>query len=160
MVLGSISMVVNVSGTRGWCPKFATGLKIIIGHSSRSKWVTNLLFCQNDSPIRTSFWQIDSLVTRILFELCQLWYLAQSEILGITLYYAHDSMLKKKILTSNRLSMVEFFKVAHLPLVKRGISKDFHFLVLFWAMTLPVSLLKSFKKLQLLKNIDKKSTFF
>ena len=40
---------------RGWCPKFATGL--IIMHSSKSIWVTNLLFCQNDSPIRRSVWQ-------------------------------------------------------------------------------------------------------
>ena len=54
---------------RGWCPKFATGLNIIIRHSSKSIWVTNLLFCQNDSPIRKSFWQKDSLITHILFEL-------------------------------------------------------------------------------------------
>ena len=34
----------------------------------------------------TSFWQQDSLVTLILFELCQLWYLAQSQILVTSLY--------------------------------------------------------------------------
>ena len=33
----------------------------------------------------TSFWQKDSLVTLILFELCLLWYLAQSQILVISL---------------------------------------------------------------------------
>ena len=32
-------------------------------------WVTRLLFCQNDSPMRESFWQKDSLITHILFEL-------------------------------------------------------------------------------------------
>ena len=33
-----------------------------------------------------SFWQKDSLVTLILFELCLLWYLAQSQILVTSLY--------------------------------------------------------------------------
>ena len=70
---------------RGWYPKFATGLNNIIRHSSKSIWLTNLLFCQNDSPIRRSFWQKDSLITHILFELCLLWYLAQSQILMISL---------------------------------------------------------------------------
>ena len=32
---------------RGWEPKFATGLIYQIGHSSKSVWVTRLLFCQN-----------------------------------------------------------------------------------------------------------------
>ena len=32
-------------------------------------WVTRLLFCQNDSPMRGSFWKKDSLITYILFEL-------------------------------------------------------------------------------------------
>ena len=54
---------------RGWCPKFATGLNIIIGCSSKSIWVTRLLFCQNDYPMRGSFWYKDSLITLILFEL-------------------------------------------------------------------------------------------
>ena len=75
------------SQTIGWVPKFATGLNIIIGCRSKSIWVTRLLFCQNDSPIWGSFWQKDSLITHILFELCLLWYLAQSQILGITLYF-------------------------------------------------------------------------
>ena len=52
---------------RGWYPKFATGLNIIIGCSSKSIRVTRLLFCQNDSL--RSYWQKDSLITRILFEL-------------------------------------------------------------------------------------------
>ena len=33
-----------------------------------------------------SFWQKDSFITPILFELCLYWYLAQGQILGITLY--------------------------------------------------------------------------
>ena len=37
-------------------------------HSSKSIWVTKLVFCQNDSPIRGSFWQKDSLITHKLFE--------------------------------------------------------------------------------------------
>ena len=62
---------------RGWCPKFATGINIIIRQSWKSIWLTNLLFCQNDSPIRTSFWQKDSLITHMLFELCLFRYLAE-----------------------------------------------------------------------------------
>ena len=42
---------------------------MIIGCSSKSIWVTRLLFCQNDSPMRGSFWEKDSLITHILFEL-------------------------------------------------------------------------------------------
>ena len=38
-------------------------------HSSKSLWVTRLLFCQNDSLQGGSFWQKDSLITHILFEL-------------------------------------------------------------------------------------------
>ena len=52
-----------------WLPKFATGLNMIKGCSSKSIWVTRLLFCQNDSPMRGSFWEKDSLITHILFEL-------------------------------------------------------------------------------------------
>ena len=55
--------------TRGWCPKFATGLNIIISHSSKSVWVIKLSFCQNDLLIEESFWQNNRLVTHIFFEL-------------------------------------------------------------------------------------------
>ena len=60
--------------------------KLLNRHSLKSIWVTRLLFCQNDSPIGGSFWQKDSLITHILFGLCLLWYLAHSQILGISLY--------------------------------------------------------------------------
>ena len=48
--------------------------------------MTRLFFCQNDVLLGESFWQNDSLVTFILFELCLLWYLAQSQILVTSLY--------------------------------------------------------------------------
>ena len=57
------------SGCRDWLPKFATGLNVIIGCSSKSIWLTRLLFCQNGSSMRGSFWQKNSFITDILFEL-------------------------------------------------------------------------------------------
>ena len=52
-----------------WLPKFATGLNMTIGCSSKIIWLTRLLFCQNGSPMRGSFWQKNSFITHILFEL-------------------------------------------------------------------------------------------
>ena len=66
------------------CPKFATGLKCL--NRSKNIWVTRLFFCQYDSLMGESFWQQDSLVTLILFELSLFWYLAQSQILRNRLY--------------------------------------------------------------------------
>ena len=74
------------STNRDCCAKFATGLNIIASHSSESIWVMKLSFCQNNSPMGETFWQKDSLITQILFELCLFWYLATGQILGITLY--------------------------------------------------------------------------
>ena len=50
--------------------------------------MTSLFFCQNYVLINTgqSFWQKDSLVTLILFELCLFWYLDLSQIFVISLY--------------------------------------------------------------------------
>ena len=39
-------------------------------HSTKSKWVVKLSFCQNDPPMGKSFWLNKSLVTSTLFELC------------------------------------------------------------------------------------------
>ena len=55
--------------SRGWFPKFATELNIIISHCSKSIVVIKLSFSQNDSPIRESFWEKDSLITLLLFKL-------------------------------------------------------------------------------------------
>ena len=54
-------------------------------HRSKNIWVTRLFFCQNGVFLGGLFWQKCSLVTLILFELCLLWYLAQSQILVISL---------------------------------------------------------------------------
>ena len=54
---------------RDCCAKFATGLNNIISHSSKSIWVIKLSFCQNYSSTGETFWQKDSLITHILFEL-------------------------------------------------------------------------------------------
>jgi hypothetical protein len=55
--------------TIDWSPKFATGLNMIIGCSSKIIWVIKLSFCQNDPLMGESFWRNNSLVTHILFEL-------------------------------------------------------------------------------------------
>ena len=47
---------------RDWLPKFATGLNMIIGCNSKSMYMS-------DQAMRGSFWQNNSLVTHILFEL-------------------------------------------------------------------------------------------
>ena len=50
--------------------KICDKLKCLNRHRSKSIGVTKLSFCQNDSPLSKSFWQKDSLVTLILFDLC------------------------------------------------------------------------------------------
>ena len=64
-----VLMDVSLRCNRDWLPKFATRLNMIIGCSSKSIWLTTLLFCQNGSPMRRSFWQKNSFITHILFEL-------------------------------------------------------------------------------------------
>ena len=59
----------TISDTIHWLPKFATGLNMIIGCSSKSMWVMKLFFCQNDPLMGEPFWQNNSLVSHILFEL-------------------------------------------------------------------------------------------
>ena len=48
-------------------------------------YCSKLSFCQNDSPIGGSFWQKDSLITHILFELCLFRNLAQCTLFLLTL---------------------------------------------------------------------------
>ena len=76
-------------------------------HSSKSVWVMKLFFWQNDCPIRGEFWQKNSFITHILFELCLFWYLAQSTYLWDTLYIYN--IFKRKLnlcqKTSNFVSL-------------------------------------------------------
>ena len=53
-----------------WVKKTETIHSSVISHSSKSIWVIKLSFCQNDPPMGELFWQKDSLITHILFELC------------------------------------------------------------------------------------------
>ena len=52
-----------------WVKKTETIHSSVISHSSKSIWVIKLSFCQNDPPMGESFWQKDSLITHMLFEL-------------------------------------------------------------------------------------------
>ena len=66
-------------------PKICEWAKYQNRHSSKNIWVMNLFFCQNYRPIRWEFWQKSRFITHVLFELCLFWYLAHSQILGISL---------------------------------------------------------------------------
>ena len=65
----STLLLVSPGLGRDWSPKFATGLNMIIGCSSKSISLIKLSFRQNVSLMRKLFWQNNSLVTHILFEL-------------------------------------------------------------------------------------------
>ena len=54
---------------RGWTKKKVQWAKFLNRHSSKTIWVIELSFFQNDPPMRESFWQKDSLITYIPFEL-------------------------------------------------------------------------------------------
>ena len=73
--LDYILIPTSLCQSRGWVPKFATGLIYQIKHSSKVVEVIKLSFGQNDPPMRESFWQNNSLVTHTLFELCSIWYI-------------------------------------------------------------------------------------
>ena len=60
-------------------PKICEGAKYQNRHSSKSIWVMKLFFCQNSPLMGQLFWQKNSFITHILFELCLFWYLAQSK---------------------------------------------------------------------------------
>ena len=74
--------------TRGWLltNNYLDWAKYQNRPSSKSIWVMKLFFCQNYPLMGQSFWQKNSFITRILFELCLFWYLAQSTSLWDTLY--------------------------------------------------------------------------
>ena len=66
-------------------------------HSSKSICVIKLSFSQNDPPMEESFWQKDSLITHILFELCLFRYLAQSTFFWYTLYVYRNGSTTYKV---------------------------------------------------------------
>ena len=49
--------------------------------------MNSLFFCQNDSLMRESHWQKDSLVTYILFDICLFKHFSMSQIFVISLYF-------------------------------------------------------------------------
>ena len=59
---------------------------MFITHRSKSIRVTSLFFCQNDVLTGESFWQKDSLVTLILFDLYLFKHFSLSQIFVISLY--------------------------------------------------------------------------
>ena len=83
-------------------------------HSSKSIKVTKLFFCQNGVLLGRSFWPKDSLVTLILFELWLLWYLAQSQIHRINLYF---KSLQKSVIS------ISFPRIS-ISLTKNHYQKD------------------------------------
>ena len=75
-------------------PKKVDWAKLLNWHSSKSIWMIKLPFCQNEPPMGESFWQKDSLMTHILFELCRFRYLSQSTVFWYTLYLIFFSILR------------------------------------------------------------------
>ena len=79
--------------------KICDKLKCLSRHRSKSIRVTSLFFCQNDVLTGESFWQKDSLVTPILFDLCLFKHFSLSQIFVISLYYTkvyfNEFVLKK-----------------------------------------------------------------
>ena len=73
---------------RGWVPKFATGLIYQIRHSSKSKSVIKLSFGQNNPPWENHFGKITVWSLVYFLNYAQFDILAQSQILGLTLYIA------------------------------------------------------------------------
>ena len=69
-------------------------VKYYNSHSSKSIRVTKLFFCQNGVLLGRPFWQKDSVVTLILFELWILWYLVQFQILVTSLYLGRTKSLE------------------------------------------------------------------
>ena len=53
-------------------PKICDWAKYQNRHNSKTIRVTKLSFCQSDSPMSKSFWENNSLVTHIFFDLCLL----------------------------------------------------------------------------------------
>ena len=97
--------------------------KLLNRHSSKSIWVIKMSFCQNDPPMAESFWQKDSLITHILFELCLFRHLAYSTFFGTRFKQRkphwslqRGEMIKwKKKLFQNEFRLIVHFFVARFP---------------------------------------------
>ena len=117
-------------------PKICPWAKYQNRHGSKSIWVIKMSFCQKDPPIRESFWQKDSLITRILFQLCLFWYLAQGQILGIPLYPLNAWILN--ILLKNQSVWKWIFKSKHILSDLRRCKFDLEFTKMSWAQLYPI----------------------
>ena len=69
MICQNLAPQVGRQACNVWVKKSETIHSSVISHSSKSIWVIKLSFCQNDPPMGESFWQKDSLISHILFEL-------------------------------------------------------------------------------------------
>ena len=87
-------------------------------HSSKSIWVMNLFFCQNYCPIRWEFWQKNRFITHILFELCLFWYLAHSQILGISLYVSFFRFVPYSFIRELRVFNLNKLTYFYCPVLK------------------------------------------
>ena len=94
--------------------------------------------------MRGSFWQKDSLITHVLFELCLLRYLGQSQILGITLQikskqykhqkikkFALDSQLQTIQIVTNDVQMLILCLSHFIATVNENHSVTFQFLYIY-----------------------------
>ena len=65
--------------------------KFLNRHSSKSIWLIQLSFGQNDPLMGQSFWPKYSLITHMLFKLCLFRHLAQCTLFLLTLYFFHSN---------------------------------------------------------------------
>ena len=71
--------------------------------------VARLIFCQNDYPIRGSFWQRDCSITHILFELCFFECLAHLQIFVYQSLLTLNEPIRKFLAQSdNQLCSLQF----------------------------------------------------
>ena len=102
---------------RDWSPKFATGIKWLNRHRSKSIWVTILSFCQNDSLMGESLWQKDRMVTHILFDLCLFKHFSPVANFGYQ-SLPIDQARRPSAMAENRQFM-NFFTIRYLLLISR-----------------------------------------
>ena len=111
-----------------------------------------LSFCRNDFPIGGSFWQKDSLITHILFELCLFRNLAQGTFFLLALY------MKLMTIAKNIINELAYIKHVLLIKTKRISDKKTHFVSLwrqkrtdlksFWSWQLFLSFYRIYDRVQ------------